>query len=183
MKPRHDWKARVLDHAKKTGAANLAPHTVDELAAHLEDIYLEAIRAGRGEGAALRAADGALAESPLATVPVSRTRVPETRPHLSPPGSGWIGIGGDLRFAWRQLRRAPSFAAIASQLDAPISGHTQTMIDHAHDMERLRLPPEARSGIDTHSIETERQASAYLTDVMARLRATRKRVRKAGGGR
>jgi len=80
-------------------------------------------------------------------------------------------------------RPALSFAAIASQLDAPISGHTQTMIDHAHDMERLRLPPEARSGIDPHSIETERQASAYLTDVMARLRATRKRVRKAGGGR
>jgi predicted permease len=113
MNPRHDWRARVLDHARKTGAANLAQHTVDELAAHLEDIYLEAIRAGRGEDAAVRAAGGALAESPLGTVPISRTRIPEARPHVSPPGSGWTGIGGDLRFAWRQLRRAPSFAAIA----------------------------------------------------------------------
>src|SRR5207344_2362333 len=110
MNPRHDWKARVVDHARKTGASNLAQHTVDELAAHLEDIYLDAIRAGHGEDAAVRAAGGALAESPLGTVPISRTRIPEARPHASPPGSGWIGIGGDLRFAWRQLRRAPSFA-------------------------------------------------------------------------
>ena len=113
MNARHDWKARVLEQARTSGAPRLAPHTVDELAAHLEDIYLEAIRAGRGEEAAVRAADGALAESPLGAVSVSRTRVPEARPHVSPPGSGWIGIGGDLRFAWRQLRRAPSFAAIA----------------------------------------------------------------------
>src|SRR5829696_143295 len=114
MKPRHDWKARVLAHARQTGAANLAPHTIDELAAHLEDIYLESVRAGHGDAAAVRAAEGALAESPLAMVPASRTRVPEARPHVSPPGSGWTGLGGDLRFAWRQLRRAPSFAAIAN---------------------------------------------------------------------
>jgi putative ABC transport system permease protein len=113
MNPRHDWKARVLEHARTTGAANLPTHTVDELAAHLEDLYLEARRAGRSEADALRAADGALAESPLASVTVSRTRLPEARPHVSPPGSGWTGIGGDLRFAWRQLRRSPSFAAIA----------------------------------------------------------------------
>src|SRR5436190_15265122 len=113
MKPRHDWKARVLAHARKTGAAHLAQHAVDELAAHVEDIYLEALRAGRSEDAAILAAEAALAEAPLAGVPVSRTRLPEARPQVSPPGSGWTGIGGDLRFAWRQLRRAPSFAAIA----------------------------------------------------------------------
>lgn len=108
-----DWKTRVVEHARKTGAANLAQHTIDEFAAHLEDIYLEARRAGRTEREALRTAEGALAESPLATVPVSRTRRPEARPHVSPDGSGWTGIGGDVRFAWRQLRRSPSFAAIA----------------------------------------------------------------------
>jgi putative ABC transport system permease protein len=113
MNPRPDWKARVVAHARKTGASNLAPHTVDELAAHLEDIYLEALRAGRREADAIRAAEGALTESPLATVPVSRTRIPEARPHVSPGGSGWTGLGGDVRFAWRQLRRAPSFAAVA----------------------------------------------------------------------
>jgi putative ABC transport system permease protein len=109
----HDWKACVAAHARRTGAAHLAQHAVDELAAHLEDIYLEARRAGRPEAEAMRAAEGALAESPLAMVPVSRTRLPEGRPSVSPGGSGWTGIGGDVRFAWRQLRRSPSFAAIA----------------------------------------------------------------------
>src|SRR5258705_8127121 len=113
MNSRPDWKARVAEHARTTGAATLARHTIDELAAHLEDIYLEALLAGRGEAGAVGAAEGALAESPLATVPVSRTRLPEARPRLSPSGGGWTGIGGDVRFAWRQLRRSPSFAAIA----------------------------------------------------------------------
>lgn len=113
MNSRPDWKARVVDHARKTGAMSLAPHTIDELAAHLEDIYLEALRGGRSDADAIQAAEGALAESPLATVPISRTRIPEARPHVSPGGSGWTGLGGDVRFAWRQLRRSPSFAAIA----------------------------------------------------------------------
>jgi putative ABC transport system permease protein len=113
MIPRRDWKARVLEQARKTGAPNLSRHAVDELAAHLEDIYLEAVRAGRGEAEAVRVAEAALDESPLGAVPVSRTRLPEARPHVSPGGKGWTGIGGDMRFAWRQLRRAPSFAAIA----------------------------------------------------------------------
>src|SRR6185369_6873174 len=99
----HDWKARVAEHARRTGAAHLAQHAVDELAAHLEDIYLEARRAGRPEAEAMRAAEGALAESPLAMVPVSRTRLPVGRPFVSPGGSGWTGLGGDVRFAWRQL--------------------------------------------------------------------------------
>jgi phospholipase C len=79
-------------------------------------------------------------------------------------------------------RPALSFAAMQAELDAPISGHTQAMIQHAHDLERIRLVPEKRSSIDPHSIETERQAAAYLNDVMARLRSGGRRVRTAGGG-
>jgi putative ABC transport system permease protein len=108
-----DWKALVRDHARRTGAQALPQHTVDELAAHLEDIYLEARRAGQPEAAAVHAAQAALAESPLAIVPSPRTRTPEARPLISPRGSGWTGLPGDIRFAFRQLRRAPSFAAIA----------------------------------------------------------------------
>jgi putative ABC transport system permease protein len=108
-----DWKRLVVDHARRTGAPLLAQHTIDELAAHLEEMYLEARRAGRSDADARRAAEAALAEAPLAMVPASRTRGPEARPHVSPPGRGWTGLGGDLRFAWRQLRRAPSFAALA----------------------------------------------------------------------
>ena len=113
MTSRPDWKALVVEQARRTGAAALAQHAVDELAAHLEDIYLDARRAGRSDAEARRAAEAALAEAPLAIVPASRSRAPEARPHVSPPGRGWTGLGGDLRFAWRQLRRAPSFAALA----------------------------------------------------------------------
>lgn len=108
-----DWKARVRAHARDTGAASLPQHAIDELAAHLEDIYLEARQGGASVADAVRAADAALAESPLAIVPAPRGRRPEARPAISPRGRGWVGIGGDIRFAWRQLRRAPSFAAVA----------------------------------------------------------------------
>ena len=113
MRNSHDWKAQVVRHARATGA-DLPQHTVDELAAHLEDIYLEAIKAGRDEHDAHRAATTALEESSLAAVPKSRTRGPEARPaNELPQGHGLIGIPGDVRFAWRQWRRSPSFAAVA----------------------------------------------------------------------
>lgn len=108
-----DWKALVVRYARSTGA-DLAPHTIDELAAHLEDIHADARRAGRSDAAALELARQALAESPLALVPRSRTRAAESRPWaVMEPGRGLTGVLGDLRFALRQFRRAPSFAAIA----------------------------------------------------------------------
>ena len=113
----HDWKGIVRAHAQRTGAAGLPSAAIDELAAHLEDIYTEARRDGRSDADAMRAVDAALAESPLAIVPAPRRRGPDARPHVSPPDRGWgaglSGLAGDLRFAWRQLRRSPSFAAVA----------------------------------------------------------------------
>ena len=96
-------------------ARRASPHTrVDELAAHLEEIYLDAIRAGRSEADAERAAAAKLHESPLGAVPVVRTRAPESRPINEPSSAhGLTGLAGDVRWAWRQWRRAPSFAAIA----------------------------------------------------------------------
>jgi putative ABC transport system permease protein len=108
-----DWKALVVRHARASGV-NLAPHAIDELAAHLEDIHADARRAGRSEAEALRLAAEALAESPLALVPPSRTRSPASRPWaVSDSGRGFTGLAGDARFALRQFRRSPSFAAIA----------------------------------------------------------------------
>ena len=72
-------------------------------------------------------------------------------------------------------RPALDIASMAAQLDQPVSGHTQAMLQHAFDLERLRIPPEQRSGIDPHGIETERQASVYLNSVMTMLRAARGR--------
>jgi len=109
-----DWKALVVAHARTTGVTDLPTHTIDELAAHLEDIHLEALNAGRTDAEAYRAAMTALEESALSTVPRSRTRTPEVRPvNELAAGRGFTGLVGDLRFAWRQWRRAPSFAAVA----------------------------------------------------------------------
>ena len=116
MNSRRDWKALVVRHAKATGAADLPRHTIDELAAHLEDIHAEALRAGRSEGDAYDVAEAALAESApaLTAVPRPRTRQSEARPINEMSASGGItGVGADLRFAWRQWRRSPSFAAVA----------------------------------------------------------------------
>lgn len=109
-----DWKAVVVRHARETGVSDLPLHTLDELAAHLEDIYTDARQAGRTEADALQLAKTALAESSLSIVPKSRTRVSESRPWaIAEPGGRLTGFMGDIRFALRQFRRAPSFAAIA----------------------------------------------------------------------
>jgi putative ABC transport system permease protein len=115
MMTQHDWKALVRRHADDTGVRDLPLHVIDELAAHLEDIYVEARKSGRSDAEALHAARQALAESALATVPKSRTRAPESRPWAvqEPRRRRFTGFGGDVRFALRQFRRAPSFAAIA----------------------------------------------------------------------
>src|SRR5687767_11525535 len=110
----HDWKALVTKHAKASGATDLPQHTVDELAAHLEDIFLEAVKNGRSEAEAYRSATTALEESALSTVPRSRTRLPEARPiNEVSSGHGLTGVAGDVKFAWRQWRRSPAFAAVA----------------------------------------------------------------------
>jgi predicted permease len=111
----HDWLALVSAHARKTGAPNLPVHTIAELAAHLEDIYLDALAAGRSESDAYAAATSALAESSLAMVPVPRTRPPDVRAWVAGARdtARLSGLAGDLRFAWRQLRRSPSFTSVA----------------------------------------------------------------------
>ncbi|HVH56547.1 MAG TPA: ABC transporter permease [Vicinamibacterales bacterium] len=116
MESQRNWKALVVRQAQATGAGDLPRHTIDELAAHLEDIYADALKAGRTEADAYRAAEAALLESAAAlpTVPRPRTRRPDARPPQEIAAGGRItGIGGDLRFAWRQWKRSPSFAAVA----------------------------------------------------------------------
>jgi hypothetical protein len=109
MTTRHDWTALVREHARRTGADALPLTTIQELAAHLEDIYLDARRLGRSENEAFAAAQAALAESALSTVPRSRTRLPDSRAGSAP----FLGLAGDARAMWRQLRRTPSFAIVA----------------------------------------------------------------------
>ena len=49
----HDWNAIVARYARTTGV-DLTPQTVDELATHLEDLYLAALGRGANERDARR---------------------------------------------------------------------------------------------------------------------------------
>ena len=92
---------------------DLPAHTVEELAAHLEDIYLDAIRNGRSEAEA-RTPRRPRSPSRLCARCRVRTRCRSRGPSRSGLGDRRLtGIAGDVRWAWRQWRRAPSFAAIA----------------------------------------------------------------------
>ncbi len=116
MTSSRDWKSLVIHHARTTLASDLPQHTIDEIAAHLEDIYDEALRTGRSEADARRAAEDALEESAAALASVASPRARQRAERSTDEGSssrGFTGIGGDLRFAWRQWRRFPSFAAVA----------------------------------------------------------------------
>jgi putative ABC transport system permease protein len=100
------WHDLVRKRARDTGI-DLPSHAVDELAAHLEDLYAAARAAGLDHDAASARALGALHESSLAAIR-SRTRRPETR-LLSFRGIAMIPA---LRLALRQFRQHPTFALV-----------------------------------------------------------------------
>ena len=95
---RRSWAATVNRHARSAGAS-LAPATVDELAGHLEDIYLAAIDEGASPAAASARATAALAESNLMPLAV-------------PADKRSLKMFYALRMALRQFRQHPSFALI-----------------------------------------------------------------------
>ena len=94
MTPSADWKALVVQQARATGAHDLPQHAIEELAAHLEDIYAEAIGRGRTHDVAIAMARDALAESALWTVHRPRTRAPEVRPINEASGGSGTSEGG-----------------------------------------------------------------------------------------
>ena len=111
-----NWKQIVAAHAEKTGNPPLAASTIAELAAHLEDLYTAARLEGASEAEAVARAKEALDESPLAELSQRARRRPDSRPAALAPeaaGSLWTGIAGEFRHALRQIKRSPSFAAIA----------------------------------------------------------------------
>ena len=115
MTPHTTGRRWFAQQARATGAPDLPQHAIDELAAHLEDIYTEAHRqqAGASRGVRRRSRPRSpnqpLGDRSRVRAPASRKRGRQRRP----PGGGWTGLGGDVRFAWRQWRRSPSFAAVA----------------------------------------------------------------------
>ena len=95
---RREWTALVARHAK-AARASLAPATIDELAGHLEDIYLAAIEDGAAPAIAHARAMAALAQSNL-------------KPLALPAERRSLKMFYALRMALRQFRQHPSFALI-----------------------------------------------------------------------
>jgi hypothetical protein len=73
MTPHPDWKALVIEHARRAGAS-LSPATIDELAAHLDDLYLATRADGASPDVARRRAMRALEESALGSLPAPADR-------------------------------------------------------------------------------------------------------------
>lgn len=95
---RREWTAVVSRYARSAGAS-LAPATTDELAGHLEDIYLAAIDEGATPAVARHRAMAALRQSNLA-------------PLALPSEKRNLNMFYALRMALRQFRQHPSFALI-----------------------------------------------------------------------
>ena len=117
LSPDPDWTSVVARHARAAGV-ELSSQTIDELATHLEDIYLAARADGDDDGAARLKARQALETSGL--VPLGREPRPDPRaPYArladdaaAASRSRSFAMGYALRMALRQFRLQPAFAAI-----------------------------------------------------------------------
>jgi hypothetical protein len=113
----NDWPSLVAGHARSAGV-ELSVQTIDELATHLEDLYLAARARGDDDVAARQEARRALVTSglwPLHREPRLDSRVPHSRnaddvASASRPRS--FAMAYALRMALRQFRLHPTFALI-----------------------------------------------------------------------
>ena len=110
------WPDLVRRHAEATGAARVPLHVVDELSAHLEDLYQAARAQGASESDAVDRALAALRESPIDSLlgPRRRARHPaESRAgHLPVSPLRSLSMRHALRLAVRQFTRHPAFALV-----------------------------------------------------------------------
>ncbi len=115
--PDPGWAAVVARHARNA-AIDLSAQTIDELATHLEDLYLAARARGESDGDARRAAVDALEHSGLA--PLRRTPLPDSRAPYARTAddtaaasrSRSLAMVYALRMALRQFRLHPAFALV-----------------------------------------------------------------------
>ena len=69
----------------------------------------------------------------------------------------------------------------AAHLNADINDHLRAHVEATAALEQQLLPKAQQSGVNPDDIRSERQASAFLTDVHAKLRAAGKQSGVAGG--
>ena len=104
---------------------------------------------------------------PLKIVPRPRSRQPEARPHNEvPQGRGLVGVGGDVRFAWRQWRRSPSFAAVAI-LTLGLGAGAATAIFSIVDTVLLRPLPFHEPRAAGHDLGEQRREGAAEREAVA----------------
>lgn len=117
---RRDWTALVSRYARAAGA-DLSPTTIDELSAHLEDVYLGEIASGASAGDAHRAAVSVLEQSGVAALKqLTNDPRPDRRHHQAraahdtsrAAATGSLAVFYAVRMAMRQFRLHPSFALI-----------------------------------------------------------------------
>jgi putative ABC transport system permease protein len=111
-----DWRALVR---ARVGALPLDParaaDIVDELAQHVAQHCADLTAAGMDEPAAIREALAPLDDPARVAAEIARADRPRPTTPAPPPDTGslLVDVWRDLRYAARQLLRAPGFAAIA----------------------------------------------------------------------
>src|SRR5687767_13128266 len=110
-----DWRRDIGARAKAVGLT-LPDATIEEMAEHLDEIYLAAVRDGASDADAQRRARAALDESAFDVLPPrpAPTVGPSPSPFAAaaPNGRQSLNFAGAIRLAVRQLRLRPGFATI-----------------------------------------------------------------------
>ena len=111
---RRDWAPHVRSRLSSLRLSPAREHEiVEELSQHLEDRWRELVAGGTPEEDATRLALAGFREGDLLArymAPLQQAQVPAAITPGAPGGYGLRGIGQDLRYAMRMLRRQPAFS-------------------------------------------------------------------------
>jgi predicted permease len=110
-----DWRTLVQGRLEGLDLdAATADEVVEELAQHLEDRYRALLASGVADPDARTRSLAELEGHPRLQRDLSRLKRPLAPPRIQGSSlGGWRAVLQDARFAWRRLRHAPGFAAMA----------------------------------------------------------------------
>src|SRR5258707_578840 len=133
-----DWRPLVrrrFTDAGEDGARRA--EVVDEVAAHLDDRYRELLAQGASEDEARRGAEAEVAEGIRL---VQRRGGPDRDLDVGAPARLLAGLGRDVRYALRSVRRNPGFAALAVLSLALGTGANSALFQLLDAIRLRRLP-------------------------------------------
>lgn len=100
-----DWHSEVRARAGNTVAADVAEEMAQHLEAHYEELRSAGMEAAAARTATLEELNGGRWDELWRAAPQAGSDCE--------PARGWTGMGRDVRYAARQLRRSPGFAVAA----------------------------------------------------------------------